>query len=290
MIVNLKLLKTSWLTAACFSFAFSFPVFCQRLAVVEPISDDQISGFARGLSSEISKRGKVLDLGLADTAFRTVVRENYFNLTSAEAKLIGSVIGCDYFILVRSKVQRRSALDRPPYFEAYSPVYAVDSRTGQLIFWDLFSFEAPTSGKATQELRDAIPVISSAIYDAIQRAMIREKVPTKDGRFEEVPSVDSPLSKGLKTPVPYRRIKPSYTTQASLYSITATIEIEVDIDYDGSVKRTSIERWAGFGLDDSVESAVRAMNWRPAYRDGNPLPMRVLLRYNFTKLEKDEDP
>jgi hypothetical protein len=36
-----------------------------------------------------------------------------------------------------------------------------------------------------------------------------------------------------------------------------------------------------------VTDAVRAMNWRPAMRGGKPLPMRVLLRYNFTKVEKE---
>jgi len=29
------------------------------------------------------------------------------------------------------------------------------------------------------------------------------------------------------------------------------------------------------------------MNWRPGERGGKPLPMRVLLRYNFTKIEKE---
>ena len=40
-------------------------------------------------------------------------------------------------------------------------------------------------------------------------------------------------------------------------------------------------------LEESVEKAVRAMNWRPAMRNGSALPMRVLLRYNFTKVEKE---
>ena len=72
-----------------------------------------------------------------------------------------------------------------------------------------------------------------------------------------------------------------------MYGVSGTVDIEADIDETGKISRTSIVRWAGYGLDESVERAVRTMNWRPAMRSGKPLPMRVLLRYNFTKIEKD---
>ena len=45
-------------------------------------------------------------------------------------------------------------------------------------------------------------------------------------------------------------------------------------------------RCAGFGPDESVTQAVRAMNFRPATRDGEPVASRVLLRYNFRKPPK----
>ncbi|MEO8042966.1 MAG: energy transducer TonB, partial [Acidobacteriota bacterium] len=84
-----------------------------------------------------------------------------------------------------------------------------------------------------------------------------------------------------------RRIKPDYTTTAFLYDVRATIDVEADVDSDGRILSTRIVRWAGFGLEDSVEKAIRSMNWRPAMRGGKPLPMRVLLRYNFTKVDKE---
>jgi hypothetical protein len=52
--------------------------------------------------------------------------------------------------------------------------------------------------------------------------------------------------------------------------------------------RTQIVRWAGYGLDEAVTETVRRMNWRPATRGGKALPIRVLLRYNFKKIEKEE--
>jgi TonB family protein len=104
-------------------------------------------------------------------------------------------------------------------------------------------------------------------------------------KMEEI-SGDSDMP-GLKPPIPYKRIKPEYSRTAYLYNVRATVEIEADIDETGKVTRTSVARWAGYGLDAAVTDAVRAMNWRPAMRGGKPLPMRVLLRYNVTKVEKE---
>jgi hypothetical protein len=69
--------------------------------------------------------------------------------------------------------------------------------------------------------------------------------------------------------------------------VAATVDIEVDLDAAGQVLRTEIVRWAGFGLDEAVTTAVRAMNWRQAERSGKPLPIRFLLRYNFRKVDKE---
>ena len=101
----------------------------------------------------------------------------------------------------------------------------------------------------------------------------------------EPPLPGTPDAKGFIAPIPYRRIKPEYSETAYLNNVTATVEILVDLDAAGSVTRTEIVRWAGFGLDESVQKAVRTMNWRPAERDKRTLPMRVLLRYNFKKAE-----
>jgi TonB family protein len=96
-----------------------------------------------------------------------------------------------------------------------------------------------------------------------------------------------PDSKSMRPTMPYRRIKPEYTPTAFLYEIAATVEAEVSIDEKGEIRRIDVVRWAGYGLDEAVISAIRQMNWRPGERSGKPLPMRVLLRYNFTKIDKE---
>lgn len=271
------------------TIAASFTVAAQRIAVIEPERQSQIEGLADSVRTELQAKFRVLDPSLAETAFRSIEFENYFNLTTDEARRIGTVVGCDAFVLLRSAVQRRESLDRPAYFEAYAVVHVVSSRTGRLVDWFLERVEGDSGSAAASNLHTKANAISERIGTGILTIKTAD-AQTREARFQDVPLENSPQSKDLKTPVAYKRIRPEYTRDAYLYGIKATIDIEVDIDADGQIKRTSIERWAGFGLDESVEKAVRSMNWRPAMRGGKPLPMRVLLRYNFTKIEKDEAP
>lgn len=271
----------------CFLLITASTVGAQRIAVIEPDRQSQIEGLADSVRTELQGKLRVLDPSLADAAYRSIESENYFNLTTDEARRIGTVVGCDSFVLLRSAVQRRESLDRPAYFEAFAVVYVVSSRTGRMVGWFLERAEADSKSAAAAKLRLQARPIAEKIETGILTTK-RTDAQAKEARFEQVPRENSPLAKGLKTPIPYKRIRPEYTRDAYIYGIKATIDIEVDIDEDGRIMRTSIERWAGFGLEESVEKAVRSMNWRPAMRGGKPLPMRVLLRYNFTKIEKDE--
>lgn len=258
----------------------------QRIAVVEPESA-KVEGLASAVRADLGRDFKVLDESMADAAFRSITLADPFNLATSDARRIGEVLGVGNYILLRSAVQRRASIDRPAYFEAYAIAYVVDSRSGSLIGWFRESVEAASAKDARETLLSRANELAVKIGNALKAN--RYSVP-RDSKFEEVPAEDSPLAKGLRTPVPYRRLRPEYTDLASSYGVRATVDIEVDIDADGTIARTSIERWTGFGLEESVEKAVRTMNWRPAERNGKPLPMRILLRYNFVKVEKDEAP
>ena len=259
----------------------------QRIAILQPVADGQVESFSSSVRSLLATQFKIIDDAMADSAYRSVAVADPFNLSTAEARQIGEVIGVNNFIILRSAVQRRASLDRPAYFEGYAIAYIVESRTGQLLAWFIESVEGSNEKDAAAKLLGRVDELSKNVGDALK---VNRFTYSRDPKFTDVPAEGSPAAKGLRTPVPYRRIRPEYTEIASMYGVKATIDIEVDIDANGSIARTRIERWAGFGLEDSVEKTVRSMNWRPAMRDGKTLPMRVLLRYNFTKIEKDEAP
>lgn len=259
----------------------------QRVAIISPQKTDQDADYTQRLSDGLRGQLKVLDRSQSEVAFRSVQIRDVYNMSTEEARAAAVVMGCEYFVLVRNGTQRRSSFSRVDYYEAFAVYYVVSGRTGELVFWLLKSFEADEPNKALSALAASADSISNEIAGRLRATNASERRTSQDLHIEEVPDPDSPSAKNLKLPIPYRRIKPEYTSIASLYDVRATIDVEADVDSDGRIMSTRILRWAGFGLEESVEKAVRGMNWRPAMRDGKPLPMRVLLRYNFTKLDKE---
>ena len=271
-----------------FALIFFLPVTAQKVALLSPDGTEQSKTFAVRLGERLEDKVNLLDGDLSVAAYQSVSPLTPFNLTATDSKLIGSAIGCEFFVLLRSATQRRSAFRRDEYYEAYAHLYVISSRTGRLVFWKNQKREAAKPDAAAKLLDDSVDGLAKELIEKIKTAQSDERNSPLAPSIEEVPDADSPNPNDFKAPIPYRRIKPEYTTEAALYSVTATVEILVDTDANGTISRTEIVRWAGFGLDESVEKTVRAMNWRPAMRDGKPLAMRFLLRYNFKKIEKEE--
>ena len=271
-----------------FALIAFFPVFAQKIAVLTPEKNGQSERFAEKLETSLSKYFKVLDSSLSAAAFLSSNPEKPFNMSSDEAKIIGAAIGCDFFLLVRSVNQRRYSFEKKEYYESYAVIYAVSSRTGRLVSWKLQTFNAANPPNADKLLFDSIDI--SAKETAAKLAEIfKIELNEKRAKLEEVPDENSTDAKNFRSPLPYKRISPPYTALANLYGITATLDIEADFDEDGKISRTEIVRWAGFGLDEAVAETVRKMNWRPALKNGKAIPIRVLLRYNFKKIEKEEE-
>jgi len=279
--------KSSFIFVPLTILLLTFVVSGQRIAVLTPDKTEKSVNFAESLENHLSDKLKVLDDSMSESAYSSAVPATPFNLTTEESKRIGSAIGCEFFILLRAATQRRSAFGRAEYYESYAAVYVISSRTGRLVLWKLPRFEAAKPDIAENMLTDSVASLAVEIADKTRLALKLELTEPAPPTTEEVPDANSPAAKNFRPPVPYRRVKPEYTAEAALYDVSATVDLLVDTDANGTILRTEIVRWAGFGLDESVEKTVRSMNWRPAERNGKPLPMRFLLRYNFKKLEKD---
>ncbi len=249
-------------------------VFSQKIAVISP----QNNSVSENISSQLSTKLNSLDSDLVANAFRSTTYENIFNLSNSEAKLIGETIGCEFFVILKADNYKRSSFTKNNYFESFAAIYLVNSRTGHLIYWKLYNFEDAKIEISNEKLFAAVNTIVIEIKDNLKSEKFDKPI------IEELPEDD----KNYRSPLPFKRIKPFYTEVASLFLVSATVDIEIDLDEKGKITRTEIVRWAGFGLDESVTETVKKMNWRPAMKNGKTLPIRVLLRYNFKKIEKNE--
>lgn len=215
------------------------------------------------------------------------------NFSLEDARDLGAAIGCEFYLIGDAQTLRRSSSAKPAYYESYASVLIVSARTGRLLGWDRPSFEAGSPLESEKlliaELSMRIPGYAGIIRNAVESERNERELSVIQHApvIEEVPDETSRQANGLRLPQPYRRLRPAYPETAARAEVEATVDVLVDLDIEGEVLRTEVVRWAGFGLDDETVNTIRRMHFRPAIRDGSPVPMRVLLRYNFTRPKKD---
>jgi TonB family protein len=252
--------------------------------------------FAEAGARSRSLRLSTLDRDMTRAASRGAGYTGSLNMTLAEARSLGASIGCDFYVTGDAETIRRSASARPVYFESYASIFIVSSRTGRLVFWERPAFEAETAERAEASLLASLDAQAGERYaSALMTAFGREERERFRPADEEQGAVldlstdeGTDANRDLREPAPYRRLRPAYTDAAFRAEAEATVDASVEIGSDGEVREVSIVRWAGFGLDEEVASTVRRMHFRPAQREGEPVAVRVLLRYNFRRPTKTE--
>jgi TonB family protein len=234
-------------------------------------------------------RLRLVDRELARAAARGAGYRGSLNLTLREARDLGTAVGCDFLLTGDAQTLRRSPAERPFYFEAYASVFVVSAHTGRLVMWERPAAEGPTPERAEAALSEALDARAAAPNHA---PAPRHRAPEEGPRPAEPPAganvidlsaEDAGRREDVREPAPFRRVRPAYTEEAARAEAEATVDALVEIDAEGRVARVEVVRWAGFGLDEAVAEAVRAMHFRPAARDGEPVASRVLLRYNFRR-------
>ncbi|MGH9881859.1 MAG: energy transducer TonB, partial [Pyrinomonadaceae bacterium] len=232
---------------------------------------------------------------LSQAAAAGVGYSGSLNLIREQARDLGAALGCEYFILGDSQTVRRSPSNGPVYFESYASLFLVSARTGNLIRWERPSFKAPRAPDADKLL---LSELSSAetrqrFLASMRRAHedeLHQREFVSDSTnpvIEEAPADDKTAeAAGVRLPRAFRRLRPTYPDAAARADAEATVDVLADIDTTGEVIHVEIARWAGFGLDDATMETVRQLQFFPAMRNGKPIPIRVLLRYNFRKPTK----
>jgi len=248
-------------------------------------------------SSLASDKGLLLlDHDESRAAARGAGYTGSLNMTLQEARDLGATIGCDFFITGDAQTLRRSSSTRPVYYEAYASIFIVSARTGSLVLWDHPMFEAALPTEAEKSLLDELARRAAHYAEAIRamqeaerqsRALAVERASTPLPIIEDAPEDEAAAARQhIRLPQPYRRLRPAYPEEAARADAEATVDVQVELDSEGEVAKIEVVRWAGFGLDEATINTVRQMHFRPAMRDGTPIPMRVLLRYNFRKPQR----
>jgi TonB family protein len=234
----------------------------------------------------------VADADMSRAAAKGIGYGGSLNLATNEARDLGAALATEFYFVGDAQTLRRSSFERPVYYEAYCSIFLVSTRTGQLLFWERPTFENAEATRAEVQLsqylsdnsliRRLVGVVKKNHEDErIQRTVLTA---SPEVLIEEAPEDEKAAEvQGIRPPRPYRRLRPEYPQSAARADAEAMVDVAVDVGADGEVGDVQIVRWAGFGLDEVTVATVRQLHFFPAMKNGAPIPMRVLLRYNFRK-------
>ena len=255
------------------------------------------TGFARSAVDKLRLGLKpiegvaVLDLELTRAAAKGVGYSGSLNMQLMEARDLGAALSSDFYLVGDAQTLRRSSSSTPVFYESYCSIFVISSRSGRLTFWDRLSVEAASPQQTEERLLNQLQDTSfiERIYSAVKRGQANEQtqraLTVLDAPLIEEAPEDEKVAEaqGLRLPRPFRRLKPDYPATAAKADAEATVDVIVDVGADGEVANVEVVRWAGFGLDEATVATVRQLHFFPAMRNGTPVPLRVLLRYNFRK-------
>jgi TonB family protein len=96
---------------------------------------------------------------------------------------------------------------------------------------------------------------------------------------------DTEGGRGVFTaPVLLVKTEPAYSEEARKGKVQGTVILLVEIDSSGRPRNIRVRRPLGFGLEERAVEAVGRWRFRPAYRNGKPVPCSAEVEVNFRLL------
>ena len=239
------------------------------------------------LLESVARKFDAVDPDLTLRAIKGASYSGSLNLSLSDAKSLGESIGCDFYITGISRTLRRIGSRDDTYFEGLAGIYLIETRTGRLVSFTLVRERAPTEAEATEKMINSVSARLGEVEERIRAAFKRSQDEARSlpaGAEIEIIDLDGGTAPaGISSPVFYERLKPEYTDDAASIDVVATVEISAIFGTAGRVESSEVVRWAGFGLDESALATVRKLRFKPAVKQGKPISIRGLVRYNFKR-------
>ena len=233
-------------------------------------------------------RVALIDSAQLRPALAGVGYDGSINLSAEDARRIGSALGCDFFIIGKAETLTRSERENQSHEETLIGLMMVDGRSGRLAVFDFIAEKSATREASREGAAKTLAARAPGYVDRVlefRAARFRIQNPSSSAidTVEDIPDEGSTRSAGFSPPVFLNRVKPEYTPEADRAGISATVEAKVVFRRNAEVGEIEITRWAGFGLDESAARAIRQLKFKPATREGQPVSVRAVIRYNFRR-------
>jgi TonB family protein len=86
---------------------------------------------------------------------------------------------------------------------------------------------------------------------------------------------------GVSPPIPIYKPEPPYSEEARKAKYQGVVVLSIVVDAQGGVDDVRVVKPLGLGLDEKAEETVKTWKFKPALRNGLPVPVRVLVEVTF---------
>jgi TonB family protein len=97
----------------------------------------------------------------------------------------------------------------------------------------------------------------------------------------EPPSAPKMLPGGITAPVALFRKQLDFTPEAIKAGVDGAIKLTIQVDPRGMPRNIKVIQGVGFGLDEKAIAAAELWEFRPAYKDGKPVPVDEFVTFRI---------
>ena len=85
----------------------------------------------------------------------------------------------------------------------------------------------------------------------------------------------------VRPPTVVSMVNPEFTEAARKKGISGNVQVALIVDEKGVPKDIRVVHGLGLGLDEKAVEAVRGYRFKPATKDGVPVPVKIFVNVNF---------
>ena len=89
---------------------------------------------------------------------------------------------------------------------------------------------------------------------------------------------------GVSQPLIITKVEPEYSEEARKAKWQGNVQLQIIVDEHGMPKELKVTRSLGMGLDQKAMEAVAKWRFKPALKDGKPVPVYATVEVNFRLL------
>lgn len=104
---------------------------------------------------------------------------------------------------------------------------------------------------------------------------------TGNGPFGPGDSIGTPGVNGVTAPIPLLTPEAEFSDEARRQKYEGVCMISLIVDTQGNPQAIRVIRALGMGLDEKAVAAVQRYRFKPATKNGRPVPVRITVAVNF---------